>query len=108
MSIGLSRQEYWSRVPFHSSRDLPDPGTEPGAPGTWVTKQLLVNMLYMQLAELKKLFQCSELRHFLRHPIKDFYPEFFPEANWVCEDHRAQVFHVLYSSHSYVNTLPLS
>ena len=75
---------------------------------TWVTKQLLVNMLYMQLAELKKLFQCSELRHFLRHPIKDFYPEFFPEANWVCEDHRAQVFHVLYSSHSYVNTLPLS
>lgn len=75
---------------------------------TWVTKWLLVHMFYMELAELKKLFQCSELRHFLGHPIKDLYPEFFPAANGVCEDHRAQVFHVLYSSHSYINMPPLS
>jgi hypothetical protein len=39
-------------------------------------------------------------------PIKNFYPEFFPEANWSCEDHSAQVFRVLYSSHSYIN-MPL-
>ena len=28
-SMGFSRQEYWSGVPFPSSGDLPDPGTEP-------------------------------------------------------------------------------
>ena len=31
-SMGFSRQEYWSGVPFPSPGDLPDPGTEPGLP----------------------------------------------------------------------------
>ena len=31
-SMGLSRQEYWSRLPFPSPGDLPDPGIEPGSP----------------------------------------------------------------------------
>jgi len=29
LSVGLSRQEYWSEVPFPSLGDLPTPGTEP-------------------------------------------------------------------------------
>ena len=29
MSMGFSRQEYWSGLPFHSPEDLPDPGIEP-------------------------------------------------------------------------------
>ena len=28
----FSRPEYWSRYPFPSPRDLPDPGIEPGSP----------------------------------------------------------------------------
>ena len=28
-SIGFSRQEYWSGLPFPSPGDLPDPGIEP-------------------------------------------------------------------------------
>ena len=28
-SMGFSRQEYWSGVPFPSPGDLPDPGIEP-------------------------------------------------------------------------------
>ena len=28
----FSRQEYWSRWPFPSSEDLPDPGIKPGSP----------------------------------------------------------------------------
>ena len=28
----FSRQEYWSKVPFHSPGDLPNPGIEPGCP----------------------------------------------------------------------------
>ena len=31
-SMGLSRQEYWSRLPFPSSGELTNPGTEPPSP----------------------------------------------------------------------------
>ena len=31
-SMGLSRQEYWSGLPFPSPGDLPDLGIEPGSP----------------------------------------------------------------------------
>ena len=31
-SVGFSRQEYWSGLPFASPGDLPDPGIEPGSP----------------------------------------------------------------------------
>ena len=31
-SMGFSRQEYWSGLPFSSLEDLPNPGTEPGSP----------------------------------------------------------------------------
>ena len=30
-SMGFSRQEYWSGLPFPSPGDLPDPGIEPGS-----------------------------------------------------------------------------
>ena len=29
LSMGFPGQEYWSRLPFASPEDLPDPGTEP-------------------------------------------------------------------------------
>ena len=32
LSMGFSRQEYWSELPFPSLGDLPDPGTEPRSP----------------------------------------------------------------------------
>ena len=31
-TMGFSRQEYWSGLPFHSPGDLPDPGIKPGSP----------------------------------------------------------------------------
>ena len=31
-SMGFSRKEYWSGLPFPSPGDLPDPGIEPGSP----------------------------------------------------------------------------
>ena len=30
--MGLSKQEYWSGLPFPSPGDLPDPGIKPGSP----------------------------------------------------------------------------
>ena len=32
LSVGFSRQEYWSGFPFPLPRDLPNPGTEPTSP----------------------------------------------------------------------------
>ena len=32
LSMEFSRQEYWSRLPFPSRGDLPDPGIEPASP----------------------------------------------------------------------------
>ena len=31
-SMGFSRQEYWSGLPFHSPGDLPNPGIKLGSP----------------------------------------------------------------------------
>ena len=30
-TMGFSRQEYWSGVPFPSPGDIPDPGIKPGS-----------------------------------------------------------------------------
>ena len=32
LSMEFSRQEYWSRLPFPSAGDLPNPEVEPGSP----------------------------------------------------------------------------
>ena len=32
LSMGFSRQEYWSGLPFPSPGDLPNPGIEPASP----------------------------------------------------------------------------
>ena len=35
LSMGFSRQEYWSGLPFPTPGDLPNPGIEPGSPTLW-------------------------------------------------------------------------
>ena len=32
LSMGFSRQDYWSELPFPSPGDLPNPGMEPASP----------------------------------------------------------------------------
>ena len=32
LSMGFSRKEYWSRLPFPSPEDLPNTGIKPGSP----------------------------------------------------------------------------
>ena len=36
LSMGLSRQEYWSGLPFHSPGEFPNPGFETGSPALQV------------------------------------------------------------------------
>ena len=45
LTMGFSRQEYWSGLPFPAPGDLPDPGIESGSPAlqtvTWWDSYLL-------------------------------------------------------------------
>ena len=50
-SMGYSRQEYWSGLPFPSLGDLPDPGTEPVSP---TFPALQVNSLPLSHGEAPK------------------------------------------------------
>ena len=40
LSMGFSRQEYWSGLPFPSLGDLPDPGSKPRSPALQVNSLL--------------------------------------------------------------------
>ena len=40
LSMGLSRQAYWSGLPFCFSGELPDPGIKPGSPVIWADSLL--------------------------------------------------------------------
>ena len=54
LSMGFSRQEYWSRLPFPSSGDLPNPGIEPmslaspARAGRFFTTSATWEALYLQ------------------------------------------------------------
>ena len=41
LSMGFSRPEYWSGLPFPSPGDLPGPGIEPGSPAAAAAAKLL-------------------------------------------------------------------
>ena len=51
LSMGFPRQEYWSRLPFPSPGNLPNPGTEPRSPALradslWLSHQYIGKLLY--------------------------------------------------------------
>ena len=57
---GLSRQEYWSGLPFHSPGDPPDPGIEPGSPALQADS--------LPFEPLGNPVNSKEGRNQLRHP----------------------------------------
>ena len=54
----FSRQEYWNRLPFPPTEDLPNPGIEPGSP-TLQTDSLPLSHLGEQLRVYNYLFEDS-------------------------------------------------
>ena len=51
-SMGFSRQEYWSGLPFPSPGDLPNPGIKPRSPALqadaltlWATKEVQIGLV---------------------------------------------------------------
>ena len=61
-SMGFSRQEYWSGVPFLSPGDLPDPGIQPRPPafqaGALAAIILRKYLLIFLMDNETKLTQC--------------------------------------------------
>ena len=54
-SMGFSRQEYWSVLPFHSPGDLPDPGTEPRSPTLQANALIIGNGIFFQFSSVIQL-----------------------------------------------------
>ena len=48
VSMGFSRQEYWSGLSFLSPGDLPDPGIKPGLPHC---KQILYQLIHQGILQ---------------------------------------------------------
>ena len=45
LSLGFSKQEYWSGLPFPSPGDLPDPGIEPASfTSAYIGRQVLYSL----------------------------------------------------------------
>ena len=68
LSMGLSRQEYWSRLPFPSSGDLPGPGIEPASltssalAGGFFTTGVSWEAPYMDLKQVTSLSRVLQPR----------------------------------------------
>ena len=57
LCMGISRQEYWSALPFPLPGDLPDPGIEPASP--------ILQADYLQLSHWRSLECDQESRYCL-------------------------------------------
>ena len=57
-SMGFSRQEYWSGLPFPSPGDLPDSGIEPGSPTLQADAFLALICLYLVVERVTFFFSC--------------------------------------------------
>ena len=76
VSMEFSRQEYWTRLPFPSIGDLPDPGIEPGSP------TLQVDSLPSELPgkPICKLYISVKLKN-ERYPLWSHWMDYFSATN---------------------------
>ena len=61
-SMGFSRQEYWSGLPFPSPGGLPDPGIEPRSPALQadaLTQLIVLLSFFRLLAEMRCIWNLS-------------------------------------------------
>ena len=67
LSMGFSRQEYWSGLPFPSPEDLPDPEIEPRSPALQADSLLIshqgmkIGLVRLICPFIKKHFQISSV-----------------------------------------------
>ena len=71
---GFSRQEYWSRLPFPSPGNLPDPGIEPTSLASPALQAALATVTSFQFSFRGPSFLCHH--QFLRFRWTDPFPSF--------------------------------
>ena len=72
LSMGLPRQEYWSGLPFPSSGDFSNPGTEPASPASPPLASRFATIELPGKPQLKNTFNkiCVQIKY-------NKYPEMF-------------------------------
>ena len=71
LSMGFSKQKYWTGLPFPSPGDFPDPGIKPQAPGLLDCRQILYWLSYegSPMDYTSKNGQIGTLFHFAGHMV---------------------------------------
>ena len=77
LSMGFSRQEYWSGLPFSSPGDLPNPGIKPRSPA------LEADTLTSEPHLLKKILYKKKKKKKILY--KDIYSELFKIETYALE-----------------------
>ena len=67
LSMGFSRQKYWTGLPFPSPGDLPDPGIEPRSPA--LQADALVGPIFTPILQMRKLRQRSHPRWLITREV---------------------------------------
>ena len=73
--MGFPRQDYWSRLPFLSPRDIPDPRIEPASPalaGRFFTAEPYINLKFMGILKFMKeqfIHLLIHIMNLLKHPL---------------------------------------
>ena len=75
LSMGFSRQEYWSRLPFPSAEDLPYRGTEPAS----LASPSLAGRFFTTSATWKTPANQSRTSQFMWHEVKSLEGNLFPQ-----------------------------
>ena len=90
-SMGFSRQEYWSELPFPSPGDLPNPGIEPGSPTlqadstVWATRETsLVCIVLTSCYSLSFILYVFNKSHLLEVPARVMSYCFSPSPFKLC------------------------
>ena len=78
LSVGFSRQAYWSGLPFPTPGDLPDPGIKPGSP-------VLIGRFFITVPpEKPRLFQLQVLSNL--NTDQAFLIKFYVQTEMHCKD----------------------
>ena len=85
LSMGLSRLEYWSGLPFPSPRDFPNPGIEPWSPALQADSSLSESAVIQSINHVQLFcnpMNCSKPDFSLLHYLPEFAENHFPLSWW--------------------------
>ena len=71
--MGLSKNRYWSELPFHSPGNLTNQGIEPGPPDWWVDSLPLATRVLASMQEKKQHLEMDIEQRTVSKLGKDFF-----------------------------------